>query len=430
MSTQYIIADSRNLEAEYHARQLLNADVIVTSPPYFDVKRYDQTDGQIGYKQTYEEYLTDTVSVIQQCYNVSSQHATMWLVVDTIQRNHSLLPIPFDINNKLSEKALVEHLHTWVLRDVIIWNRTKNIPWNWKGHLKHEFEYILMFSKDNEYKYYLDRLRQNGYNSEWWKSYPERYSSGGKPPSNIWEFMIPTRGWGNGYQQHLCPFPFPLVERILLLSSDEGDYVLDPFAGSGSVLAMAEQMGRNGIGFDISQKYKDSYESKVRVGAKHHWENRVVEISNEQNKLNQFRSLNQRLRKIKAGIKLGKLAANEIPNVSTITLALDQPDNGLEVIVFFQGITDIPDIQKVTKKTSIDFGLNITLKFASINDNSFKSVSSKVFYAYKASQIYKYYEQTSVASILEQKRNSVLLSDISVNIEDPSVFINPVGNMT
>ena len=79
-------------------------------------------------------------------------------------------------------------------------------------------------------------------------------------------------------QNHLCPFPFPLVEKIISLCTDEGDWILDPFAGSGSVLAMANEMQRNSVGLDINTAYKKRFEDEVLIGVKRYWEKRVKEL--------------------------------------------------------------------------------------------------------------------------------------------------------
>jgi len=58
---------------------------------------------------------------------------------------------------------------------------------------------------------------------------------------------------------HPAAFPPGLIERILTLSTDSGDVVLDPFAGSGVTVAQAEQMDRKGIGFELNEEYCESY---------------------------------------------------------------------------------------------------------------------------------------------------------------------------
>lgn len=62
---------------------------------------------------------------------------------------------------------------------------------------------------------------------------------------------------------HPCQLPIHLLERIILMSSDEGDIVLDPFMGSGTTAVAAKRLGRNYIGFELSQKYVDAAKAKL-----------------------------------------------------------------------------------------------------------------------------------------------------------------------
>jgi len=109
----------------------------LTSPPYYDIKNYENSECQIGYKQNYESYLSDIVNVFQQYYNVANDKATFWVVIDTMRKNGVTKLLPFDITNKLIE---FHKNNTWILRDIIIWNKLKNLPWHSKGKLKNQFE--------------------------------------------------------------------------------------------------------------------------------------------------------------------------------------------------------------------------------------------------------------------------------------------------
>ncbi len=140
----------------------------------------------------------------------------------------------------------------WILRDVIVWEKDKTRPWSSRGRLRNSFEYVLFFVKSSRFKYYVERLREPLALKRWWVRYPERYNPEGKAPSNVWRAAIPVQGsWANTAIQHACPLPPDLVERMLLLSTDLGDVVLDPFAGSGVVVAEAERLRRRGVGVEL-----------------------------------------------------------------------------------------------------------------------------------------------------------------------------------
>ena len=134
----YIIGDSRNIEKILKKNKVEKPQLIITSPPYFDVKNYEGAKKQIGFGQNYGEYLKDIVTIFQKCYEVSSPNATFWMIADTIKKDGTTIPLPFDLHRELTNSFL----STWKLKDLIIWNKAKNIPWNAKGRFKNHFEYI------------------------------------------------------------------------------------------------------------------------------------------------------------------------------------------------------------------------------------------------------------------------------------------------
>jgi hypothetical protein len=189
---------------------------------------------------------------------------SLWLVVDSLRTKAPpgepwrLRMLPFELASEAETAG-------WLLRDVIIWHKDKTLPWSSRGRLRNEFEYVLYFVRSAKYKHYVDRLREPLVLEEWWVRYPERYNPLGKAPSNVWYVPIPVQGsWANTSIQHACPLPPNLVERMLLLSTDEDDVVIDPFAGSGVVLAEAERLGRRTLGLELIQDHIDAFHSVVR----------------------------------------------------------------------------------------------------------------------------------------------------------------------
>lgn len=257
-------------------------DVIITSPPYANLKNYGG-DKQIGYGQTYHKYLTDLENIFNYCSEIVKDTGSLWIIIDTFKKNGRVELLPFDLSYRLKKE--------WKLQDIIIWNKDKTLPWSSKGRLRNIFEYILFFTKNksNNYKYYIDRIKIPTELKKWWVKYPERYNPQGKTPTRIWEFLypdsdvwkisIPTQGaWGKGLFKHSCPFPPRLVETILQLTTDKGDVVFDPFAGSGSVLAQARVMKRKAIGCDINKKFITMYHDKVYPEIKKLWKDRKKEL--------------------------------------------------------------------------------------------------------------------------------------------------------
>lgn len=256
--------DARNLEELFTAHsngQPPQVMATITSPPYGALKDYG-TKEQIGFGQSYDDYLRDMEHVFRQIYGRTADNGSLWLIADTYVADgpapRPLLPVPFDL-------AQAAETAGFTLRDVIIWQKDRTLPWSNGTRLRNAFEYVLLLTKGPEPKYRLDRLREHSDMKEWWVRFPERYSPKGKAPSNVWSIPIPVQGsWGNGELDHSCPLPPELVRRLILLSTDPGDVVLDPFAGSGVVLAVADRLGRRAVGCEIVERHADEYERIIK----------------------------------------------------------------------------------------------------------------------------------------------------------------------
>ena len=311
----FYLDDARNLQDTIE-RQLgaLDdvVDVIITSPPYADLKDYG-TEGQIGQQAYDNRFLEDLRDVFGQCYNIATDQATLWIISDTFRRNRRVVRLPHDladiaenipsseyglddsVNECLNCGAPVQHIRetgelicrscdwsrdplsdSWRMVDYIIWDKKRTRPWATQ-QFRNVHEHITAFSKSDDFTYDIDEVKITDTDelSKWWVGYPERYSPDGKIPTNIWEFPIPKQGnWGPKLSVHPSPFPIQLVERIIRMTTDEGDVVLDPFAGVGTTLAVAEAMNRKAIGFELNEEYKQSYFDYVRPTVFDEFENR------------------------------------------------------------------------------------------------------------------------------------------------------------
>lgn len=148
----------------------------------------------------------------------------------------------------------------WKLQEIIIWEKDKTVPWTHQGQMRNIFEYILVFSKSKQYTFHIDRVRDFENLKKWWVRYPERYNPKGKAPTGIWKFEIPTQGsWGKSYKSHFCPLPEKMIEQIIKITTDENSIVLDPFAGSGTVPAIAHFMKRQYLGFELNAEYIEMF---------------------------------------------------------------------------------------------------------------------------------------------------------------------------
>lgn len=254
---RYHVADARNLPLLVPSQA--QVDVTITSPPYWDLKDYGSKN-QVGYGQSYDAYLDDIERIFKGVYDRTKDTGSLWIVSDTLKQDGELRLLPFDISARLKKSG-------WILQDIIIWQKDRTLPWSHQGKLRNIFEYVTFYSKSPNFKYHISRVRDIADLKDYWVRYPERYSPEGKTPTRTWHIPIPRQGsWGRSqnFIRHACPLPLSLVERILSISTDAGDLVLDPFAGSGVVLAVAEAMGRQFIGLDLNEKYQGLFDDTVR----------------------------------------------------------------------------------------------------------------------------------------------------------------------
>jgi len=383
---KYIVGNAIDVSSLTRKHKLPDFNLVISSPPYFDLINYENNKDQIGYgSRDYSDYLETIANVYQQCYDLSSDNATFWLIVDTFKKKGETKLFPFDIVNKLKETGI----KTWVLKDIIVWDKGKNLPWNQKGNFKNQHEYILFFSKNENYIFNVDKVREILDLKKWWKTYPERYNPDGKAPSNVWHINTPMQGWGENKQEHFCPFPFALVERIINLCSNEGDFVFDPFAGSGAVLAMAKLMDRNSAGIDINKDYKTRFKNQVIDGAKKYWTKRVIQIEEMTSLMQDFKETNKKLRKLKVVHGICEYI-NKKNNHQFLIYAKDKPNNGLDILIYKNGVSPDVAIEDNTLKDLIHQA-KIQPNIQILDQSKIvSSIGSDKVFKYKLGKFYSY----------------------------------------
>jgi len=182
----------------------------------------------------------------------------MIINVDAIKfktKDKNLILLPFDITQQCAEVGLG-------CKDIWIYKKLTGIPFQFGKKLKNRHEYLLVFSKSNQYKWNLNDTRI---------PYPEDYiyppghkrrNPIGQAPSSVWEFHPPFQTGNKHY--HYCPFPDGMVDRAIKLFTNENDLVLDPFLGSGKVVARAKALKRSGIGYEINVHFKRTIENMIK----------------------------------------------------------------------------------------------------------------------------------------------------------------------
>lgn len=409
----YIIGNAVDTSKIIFENNLPSPNLIISSPPYYDLINYDDNENQIGHGSiSYEIFLETICNIYHQCYKSATDDATFWLIADTFKKEGERKLFPFDIVNKLKSKED----NTWMLKDIIIWDKEKNLPWNQKGNFKNQHEYILFFTKSDNYKFNIDKVREITDLKKWWKTYPERYNPDGKAPSNVWNFTTPIRGWGENSQKHFCPFPFPLVEKIISICSDKHDFVFDPFAGSGAVLAMAKVMQRNSAGIDVNADYKERFLNQVKDGAKKYWKRRIVELNETDLLIQNFRATNSKLRKLKIANSVFEYVTKK-NEYEFLMYAQDQVDNEVNLIFYKNAI--IPDI-KIEDKflLALIHQSKIKVNIEILHENLLqKTINNLEVFRYKRGKFYAYTSKCNNKKIMNaENKYDYIYSNISIKV--------------
>jgi len=333
-----------------------SVDCIVTSPPYWHLKRYADGDRrEIGHQQSRDEYFEAVGEVFRQCHELAKPTGVMWLVIDTMRDPDSrdngrgeLMPLPFQLAEVARRKG-------WRLQDLAIWQKNKTLPYSGGGKLRNLIEYVLFLTKSGTFKHYPYRCAERHTGAEWLAGWPERYHPLGKRPSNVWQFDIDTQGmWNHSAGIHACPFPQELVARCIDLTTDKGDVVIDPFAGIGTVCAQAIVMGREAHGVELNPKNIEAFHERVLPEFKRDWaqQKEIRRLMREDQRDEALTIL--RLRLLKAGREMMRLIdrlaqsrTSRHPAAAVESVVVVEPDDLPAFLHFDQGEVEKPPARLV-----------------------------------------------------------------------------------
>ena len=235
-------------------------NVAVTSPPYASQRKYDESSGfrPIPPEKYVEWYAAVAAGVEQVLAPDGSYFLNIKEHADAGERS-------------LYVKDLVlAHKRTWnwFFKDELCWRKTDNgVPGVWPDRFKNAWEPVFHFSRQASIKfrplavgkasedcfdYSKEDNTQSTSGSGLLGSGLRNKASGIARPSNVVEVKSES-----GQGAHSAPFPRALVEFFVKAFSDTGDNVFDPFTGSGTTIAAAHVLGRNGYGCEISPQYCD-----------------------------------------------------------------------------------------------------------------------------------------------------------------------------
>ena len=228
---------------------------IVTSPPYWGMRDYDVAD-QIGLVESLPQYLNRLTEIFAEARRVLRSDGVLWLNIgDTFTsgnrgwrapdrknparamglrpatpdglKSKDLIGLPWRLAFALQDDG-------WYLRADIVWNKPNAMPESVKDRPNRSHEYFFMLSKSEKYKYYRDRVT----------------ASNGRNLRSVWD--VNTRPFPGA---HFATFPAELIQPCIRSCSDEGDFVLDPFFGSGTVGLVSDELNRRFVGIDLNADY-------------------------------------------------------------------------------------------------------------------------------------------------------------------------------
>lgn len=218
--------------------------LVVTSPPYNIGKEYETK------KLKLETYLKQQAEVIRECVRCLSQQGSICWQVGNYVDNGAIIPLDTVLYPIFTEAGLR-------MKNRIIWHFEHGLHCN--RRFSGRYETIIWFTKSDKYTFNLDPVRvpQKYPGKKYFKG-PKagQYSCNplGKNPGDLW--VIPNVKSNHVEKtDHPCQFPVELIERLVLSMTNEGDWVFDPFLGTGTTIVAAIRHNRRGAGAETIERY-------------------------------------------------------------------------------------------------------------------------------------------------------------------------------
>lgn len=253
-SHRIIIGDARTMTGLADR----SVHLVVTSPPYWQIKDYGP-DNQIGFRQSYEDYInhlnlvwSESFRVLdvgcRMCINIGDQYARA-----SDYGRYKVIPIRTEIIRYCESRG-------FDYMGAIIWQKVSttktsggatimgSFPFPRNGILKLDYEFILIFKKPGKSKPVPAGIKQQSkLTTEEWNTYF----------SGHWNFP------GKKQQGHQAMFPEELPARLIKMFSFKYDTVLDPFLGSGTTTVAAEKLNRSSVGIEINSDFQAEIRRKT-----------------------------------------------------------------------------------------------------------------------------------------------------------------------
>ena len=247
---------------------------VVTSPPYWGLRDYE-IEGQIGLEPTLDQFLAHLVTIFGEIKRVLREDGTLWVNIGDSYTSGNrgyrapdkknparAMSIRPDTPNGLKPKDLIGvpwrlafelQKIGWYLRSDIVWHKPNAMPESVKDRPTRSHEYLFLFSKSEHYFYDHKAVREEN----------------GRNRRSVWN--INTQGFAGA---HFATFPPKLIEPCILAATRPGDFVLDPFFGSGTVGVVSQQLSRNYVGVELNPQYITIASDRLRTA-----EDRILRLA-------------------------------------------------------------------------------------------------------------------------------------------------------
>ena len=250
-----IIGDSRNMNEVPDE----SVRLIVTSPPYWQIKDYGGAE-QIGFNDSYDEYIANLNAVWAECYRALSPGCRLCVNIgDQFARaitygRYKVIPI---------REAIIRFCESigFDYMGAVIWQKKTTMrttggatvmgsfPYPRNGLIEIDYEFVLLFKKLGAAPPVSQKMKEaSALSKEEWRQYFTGH----------WNFAGEKQNGGHG-----AVFPEELPKRLIKMFSFVGETVLDPFLGSGTTTKVAAHLGRNSVGYEINKTYLPVIKKKI-----------------------------------------------------------------------------------------------------------------------------------------------------------------------
>ena len=244
-------------------------DLIITSPPYADQRK--STYGGISTDQYVEWFLP-----------ISEQLLRVLKPTGTFILNIKEKVVNGERSTYVMELILAMRKQGWLWTEEFIWHKKNSYPGKWPNRFRDAWERLLQFNKSKKFAMYQEEVMVPM--GDWAKTRLKKLSETDKRRDtskvgsgfgkNISNWVDRDKAYPTNVlhlatecnnKKHSAAFPEELPQWFMKLFTQEGDTVLDPFAGSGTTLFVAERMGRNAIGIELMQEYYQMIKEQITL---------------------------------------------------------------------------------------------------------------------------------------------------------------------